>query len=139
MFLWQVCNDKIQSAEQLKKRNWPGEVECKLYGQLESINHMIFFCAIARLVWCVSRDVLEWNILPQSVDDLRERVMREPIKQTMNLIFLLGCVAWSLWLIRNDLVFNNIVVSSPDVSLYRVISFMQKWKMFRGRGDNGSR
>jgi hypothetical protein len=36
IFLWQVCNDKIQSAEQLKKRNWEGPIECKMCGQIES-------------------------------------------------------------------------------------------------------
>jgi hypothetical protein len=32
VFLWQVYNDKIQSAEQLWKRNWPGEIACKVCG-----------------------------------------------------------------------------------------------------------
>jgi hypothetical protein len=42
IFLWQVINDKIQSAEQLKKRNWPGSVACKLCGLLESTSHIFF-------------------------------------------------------------------------------------------------
>jgi hypothetical protein len=42
IFLWQVINDKIQSAEQLKIRNWPGPVECKLCGQTETTNHVFF-------------------------------------------------------------------------------------------------
>jgi hypothetical protein len=35
IFLWQICNDKIQTAEQLRKRNWTGPVECKLCGKIE--------------------------------------------------------------------------------------------------------
>ena len=30
IFFWQACNDKIQSAEQLVKRNWPGSAPCKM-------------------------------------------------------------------------------------------------------------
>jgi hypothetical protein len=46
IFLWKVINDKIQSAEQLKKRNWPGSVACKLCGMLESTSHIFFpLCA----------------------------------------------------------------------------------------------
>lgn len=121
---------KIQSAEQLKKkRNWPGEVECKLCGQLESTDHIIFCCVIAQFVWCVRRDVLEWSSVPVTANDFQERVIEESNKQIMNLIFLFGCVARRLWLIRNNLAFNNVVISSPDVGLYRVISFMQKWKI----------
>jgi hypothetical protein len=39
IFLWQVINDKIQSVEQLKKRNWPGSIDCKMCGPAESTNH----------------------------------------------------------------------------------------------------
>jgi hypothetical protein len=35
--------------------------------------------------------------------------------------FILGCITWSLWPIRNDFGFNNIVVASADVVLYGVI------------------
>jgi hypothetical protein len=44
IFLWQVCNDKIQSAEQLRKRNWTGPLECKLCCGLESTEHI--FCNV---------------------------------------------------------------------------------------------
>jgi hypothetical protein len=40
IFLWQVINDKILSYEQLKKRNWPGFVTCKLCGLLESTSRI---------------------------------------------------------------------------------------------------
>jgi hypothetical protein len=51
IFLWQLCNEKIQTAEQLKKRNWVGPVECILCGQVESVDHLFIQCAVARLCW----------------------------------------------------------------------------------------
>jgi hypothetical protein len=51
IFLWQLYNDKIQIAEQLKKRNWTGLVECKLCGQVESVEHLFLQCAVARFCW----------------------------------------------------------------------------------------
>jgi hypothetical protein len=50
IFLWQVYNDKIKSAEQLKLRNWQGPIECKMCGQLESTYHIVFGCAMPRFV-----------------------------------------------------------------------------------------
>jgi hypothetical protein len=44
-------------------------------------------------------------------------------------LLLFGAVAWSLWLIRNEFVFQNLVVSSPNVGIFISISFLQKWKM----------
>jgi hypothetical protein len=33
VFLWQILNDKIQSAEQLKKRNWQGQLNANFVGK----------------------------------------------------------------------------------------------------------
>jgi hypothetical protein len=49
--LWQVCNDKIQSAEQLKRRNWEGPIECKMCGQVESAEHIFVGCVLAKYGW----------------------------------------------------------------------------------------
>lgn len=112
VFLWQVFNDKIQSAGQLNKMNWPGKIECKLCGQTETTDHIIFQCAVAQFSWCVCRDILEWPFPPTSLNDLREIAREGSNRQIKNILFLFGCVAWSLWLIRNYLVFNNLVVFS---------------------------
>jgi hypothetical protein len=67
--------------------------------------------------------------LPDSVRSFQERVLEgvDYFKTKKLLIFIFGCAVWSLLLIRNDFVFNNIVVSSPEVCVYRCISFMQRW------------
>lgn len=59
---------------------------------------------------------------PTSVEEFQERVLERADKKTKTvLLFLFDCLAWSLWLIRNDLVFRNVVVFSPDVSIYHVL------------------
>jgi hypothetical protein len=45
-------------------------------------------------------------------------------RENNSFVFLFGCLAWGLWLTRNDLIFNNIVASTPDVGVLRMISFM---------------
>jgi hypothetical protein len=112
-----VCgfqNNKIQSAEQLKKRNWPGPVECKMSGIDESTDHLFFQCAVSQFTWCFFRDVLGWDSVPLYANDLNELCRDISNNQTQKLIFLFGCVLWSLWLIRNDFVFWDSVVLSPN-------------------------
>ncbi|OEL28686.1 hypothetical protein BAE44_0010295, partial [Dichanthelium oligosanthes] len=114
----------------LVRRNWPGDIECKLCGILEITDHIMFRCVMAQFVWCVCRDAFGWSQVPDGVDNFQETLLWLADKQTRTLlIFLFGCVSWSLWLIRNDLVFNNVVVSSPEVGVYRLISFMQRWSI----------
>jgi hypothetical protein len=129
MFLWQVCNDKVQSAEQLARKNWRGPIECKLCGRLESAEHIFVQCMLAKFCWSVFRDVLEWRTILVSMEDIYEKLIEGSNRNNINFVFLLGCLSWSLWLIRNDFVFNNTLVFSPNVSLYRTISLMQKWKV----------
>jgi hypothetical protein len=116
--LWQVCNDKIQSAEQLAKKNWAGPTECKLCGQLESAEHIFVQCVLARFCWSVFRDVYEWVALPTSLEDIHGKLVEGSNRKNRKFVFILGCLAWSLWLIHNDFIFNSVLVSSPNVSLY---------------------
>jgi hypothetical protein len=129
IFLWQVINDKIQSAEQLKKRNWPGPTACKMCGVLESTSHIFFRCALANFCWCMCRDALGWPFPPSEAVDIFNFCYNFSNKQTRRVLYLFGAVAWSLWLIRNEFVFQNIVIHSPNVGIFRAISFLQKWKV----------
>jgi hypothetical protein len=81
------------------------------------------------------RDALEWPTRPVYVEDVWAKLIEGPKKTSSNFIFLFGCLSWSLWLIRNDLVFNNVLISSPDVSVFRTLSFMQKWKILNKEQD----
>lgn len=98
IFLKQVFNNKIQSAEQLKVRNWPGSVECKMCGVPESTDHLLFRCAVPQFTWCIFRDVLGWVFVPLSANDLNVLCRDMSNNQTQRLFFLFGCVLWSLWL-----------------------------------------
>jgi hypothetical protein len=93
IFLWQVCNDKIQSAEQrLRKRNWPGEIACKVRGQDETTDHIIFGCALAQFVWCVCRDLQGWDRAPANVSNRQENII-EGVQRDLPLLSFLP-----LWL-----------------------------------------
>jgi hypothetical protein len=74
--------------------------------------------------------------IPVSGDEFQENYLRRAEKETKHfLIFLFSCIAWSLWLIRNDFVFNNNVVGpSHDVGVFPLISFMQRWAHFEEGG-----
>jgi hypothetical protein len=123
IFLWQLYNDKVQTTEQLKK-NWSGLVDCKLCGKVESVEHLFLQCAVANFCWGVIRDVLGWGSIPICLEDLYEKLIVGSSNENKNIVFLIGCLTWSLWLNRNNLVFNNSLISTPDVDIFRAISFM---------------
>jgi hypothetical protein len=84
---------------------------------------------VANFGWNIIRDALGWDARPVCMEDLWDKLVEGTNDKNRNFVYLLGCFAWSLWLIRNDFVFNDMVIASPDVSIFRTISFMQKWKI----------
>jgi hypothetical protein len=42
-------------------------------------------------------------------------------------VVLLGACGW--FVMSNELVFQNLLVPSPDISIFRSISFLQKWRV----------
>lgn len=90
IFLWQVCNDKIQSAEQLVKRNWPGNVVCKMWGMVESTYHIIFGCVMAHFFWWFAREVFGWRSVPPSVPDFRELILERANWKTKQIYLFLS-------------------------------------------------
>jgi hypothetical protein len=97
IFLWQVCNDRIQSAEQLIKRNWPGSIACKMCGRDETTDHIIFGCSVAIFLWSLGRDVFGWNAIPSGVSNFQDDFL-DPAgpKPRRILMFFFACVAWCL-------------------------------------------
>ena len=51
------------------------------------------------------------------------------------MLVLYGAIAWALWKIRNDLVFNDIIVSSVNELIFKSIFFVQKWTSLSKKKD----
>jgi hypothetical protein len=65
-FLWQVVHDKLQLAEQLKKHECKGDIECQLCGKLKNVDHILFRCVCSRFVWTVLKETFGWSIASTS-------------------------------------------------------------------------
>ena len=55
------------------------------------------------------------------------------------LIFLFAGITWVLWKIRNDWVFANKLIPSPNVLPYRIIGFLQHWSKMKTVEDQMER
>jgi hypothetical protein len=69
IFIWQMFHDKLHTTEQLKKREWRGDLECPLCGVKEDMNHIMFKCVNSRFVWAVLREPFGWARSPDSLED----------------------------------------------------------------------
>ena len=53
--------------------------------------------------------------------------------RSRTMTFILAGVAWVLWKMRNDWVFNHKLISSPSVLAYRIVAIMQNWGKMKSR------
>ncbi|KAK1398520.1 hypothetical protein POM88_008383 [Heracleum sosnowskyi] len=136
MFMWKVLNGIIPTKALLFSRlvNFLDNSNCDLCkAQLEDLNHILWECEIAMQTW---RKVLDWwgfHLRPTikclnetwvAVSWFKEVVL----KQTWEIVLV--AKMWTLWLNRNQIVFNSSKVSLEEVvKLVKVRS--QEWALAR--------
>jgi hypothetical protein len=115
---------------------WLGSEECKFCGTEENIDHLIFHCPMYVYLWNVVKDGLGWVSFPKFVVDFTENYLLESgEKGNQILIFLFGAISWTLWLTRNDCVFNDKLFSSPTSVIFKLISYATVEDHQLGRGQ----
>lgn len=69
-FLWKVFNNKLQVAQNLIKKGRHGDGVCSLCGCDESVNHVLFECHLAKMIWCIIKEIFHINTYPKPLEDL---------------------------------------------------------------------
>ena len=128
IFVWMCIRGRIQVAKDLKDKGWPGEPGCKLCGELESVDHLIFNCPLSHFCWWWIARALNWERPPGNFDEFMGLGLGFPGSRSNFLGWaLLGAVAWTIWLSRNDFVFNSKLSNSPATNVYKMLSLLSQW------------
>ena len=131
-----VYHDRIQAVVQLKKRNWDGAVECKLCGEIETSDHILFQCPVALFLWVFLKQTFSWAAYPSSFGALMENLLLNNKGRVRHLyLFLCAGALWMLWKTRNDLVFNAKIVPAPVVVIHKTIALLTQWKILLKKKD----
>jgi len=118
IFSWYLRKGVLLTKDNLAKRNWHGSLQCCFYHHVETIKHLFFQCKFARSIWSVIQ-VASNLYPPRNVANMFSNWLRGIDHKCRNLIRV-GAIAviWSLWLCRNDSVFNG-KDASPLQVIYR--------------------
>jgi hypothetical protein len=107
VFGWYLCKGVTLTKDNLAKRNWHGCRKCVFCPQDEIIKHLFFQCRLARSIWSVIQ-VASTLYLPRSIANIFGNWLNG-IYNRFKKHIRVGAIAfiWSLWLCRNDKVFND--------------------------------
>jgi hypothetical protein len=122
-FAWYVCRGVILTKDDLIKQNWHGSKTCVFCPQDEIIKHLFFQCNFARSIWSVIQEASGLHP-PTSITNIFGNWLHD-INYKYRILLRVGAIAliWSLWLCRNDKVFNNKYSSLLPV-IYRCTSMV---------------
>jgi hypothetical protein len=112
--------------DNLAKRRWQGSLKCSFCNQNESIQHIFFDCYLAKTIWRIIYFALK---IDQPVNINHIIGDWESNKGCTHKKLLLPGVAalfWSIWLCRNDAVFNH----KPILSIIQTIFKGTYWFRF---------
>jgi hypothetical protein len=135
IFLWQIFN-QLQCAQSLCKRRWKGGDKCCLCGGTESVNHILFDCIIARMIWGFLREIFKWNDQPTSMKSLSETWLQGmgPLPVSLTLFIFAG-FTWVIWNNRNKMAIEHKYPKSPTDIIYVALSYLQKWSILLKEAD----
>ena len=113
IFCWQMIRGRIAVREQLARRgllNWDAAVCALCKSKVETVGHLFFSCKLSWLIWmyCCSIWDVSWVIHnnPEVVLMAWQCALpRNRCSKAWKMAFF--AIVWSIWLMRNDMVFNN--------------------------------
>jgi len=123
-FLWQLINNKVLTRDNLAKWRKVKDPSCLLCLEQESVHHLFFECVVAKQCWKVISDAVG-TIVGIDLAVIGQFWLSEKRHGILNIVT--SAVFWSIWKLRNEILFQNIGWRSMDILLYRMAGLLQNW------------
>jgi hypothetical protein len=112
----------------MSKRNWKGPLNCVFCGLPKSIDHIFFQCSVARFIWRIIQTALNFNSIPNNVENLFGSWINSFSKTEKSMIlFGCGAVIWAIWRSRNDCCFNDSLITDPTNVILLCCFWIDAW------------
>lgn len=105
---------------------WTGNAECHFCGVKESIDHLFFDCAVAKLIWQVVACAFALPRIPSNLADLMGPWIKS-FPTDLRRMVLCGSVTicWTIWKARNRACFDKIFPDDPASLVYRLCYYLK--------------
>jgi hypothetical protein len=137
VFLWQLLWGKLPCSLQVAKRKGPSNGLCALCGEPEDCDHIFFKCALARFLWAGVRELLHCSWNPAGAGDFLAISHGLAGAYRRVVWYSFAALAWALWNIRNKLTMEGVLIGKPADALFKMIVYMQQWRMLVKWKDRG--
>lgn len=127
IFLWMALNNAILTKDNMIKRNWPGDPSCYFCSQPETVDHLLFQCSTAKVVWATVAVCFGANNIPRSLTQCWEWCDRWlPMGKKFHTLGI-AAICWAIWKARNSLCFENKLMLNPISIVCHACGLMSYW------------
>jgi hypothetical protein len=135
VFMWYLYKGVILTKDNLARQQWQGDKKCCFCSSNESIQHILFDCHFAKFMWRVVH--VSFNLLlPISVHNLfTDWLVGVNRKLKSQILVGASAICWAIWLTRNDIVFDKVLVPSSLQVLFRGTYWTRFWSMLQKEED----
>jgi hypothetical protein len=133
IFLWYLKRGVILTKDNLSRRNWNGDKSCAFCHYPETIQHLFFNCYYAKFLWRAVH--LMFGISPPlSMEDLFVTWSKKSSKpQNALLLTAASALCWTIWLTRNEVVFDKCRPKLYLQVLFRGTYWLRQWAKLQRR------
>jgi len=135
IFIWYLQKKAVLTKDNLARRQWRGSIKCCFCSLDETIKHLFFDCQMARIVWRIVQ--VSFNISPPvSIFHMFNGWLNGINKELMYKILVgASALCWTIWLSRNDMVFNNFRAVTPLQVIFRGTHWIRFWALQHKEDD----
>ena len=129
IFIWYLQKGVVLTKDNLACRQWRGSTKCCFCSLDEIIQHLFFDCQMARIIWRIVQ--ASFNISPLvSIFHMFNGWLNGINKELMYKILVgASAICWTIWLNRNDMVFNNFRAVTPLQIIFRGTYWIRFWAL----------
>jgi hypothetical protein len=135
VFMWYLYKGVVLTKDNLVRRQCQGDKNCCFCCLDESIQHLLFDCHFAKFLWRIVH--VSFNLPPPtSIHDLFTGWV-EGFNRKLKAQVLVGAsvICWALWLTRNNIVFDRVLVPSFLQAIFGGTYWIRSWSLLQKEED----
>jgi hypothetical protein len=113
IFMWMLVQKVILTKDNMLRKRWKGNPGCYFCGDVETVNHLMFTCPVAKVIWGFIDLCFNQNDQPSSYEQFWPWVSKALPGGDHVYMFGLATICWAIWKARNRLCFEKKTVKDP--------------------------
>ena len=133
--MWYLYKGVTLTKDNLARKNWKGNNKCCFCNNNESIQHLFFAYPLGKFIWRIVSIAFKVNC-PSNFQHLFTDWLQGCAVKEKHLIWCgVSALCWAIWLCRNNVVFDNILIPSFLQVIFRGTFWARFWTLLLKEED----